>query len=175
MQEELEQLREVRRRESVQAQEDQQELKVVRHRCNQLEGEKALRQGWASVRVFLLNYHVGRADVPFPKKNPDEVVERLSNELEGLRTEVDALSWLNDRLLAAKKLDDNLIRDFGTRLKENKRAHRETVKQLAAVRGAFLRSFAMHTFTLPPFIQLFRKYSYVGPTRARLKVSFRRL
>ncbi|PPQ72071.1 hypothetical protein CVT26_006706 [Gymnopilus dilepis] len=123
MQEELEQLREARRRETVQAQEDQEELRIARHRCNQLEAEKALRQGWAS-------------------KNPNEVVEQLSNELEGLRTEVDALSWLNDRLLAAKKSDDNLIRDFGTRLKENKRAQRETVKQLAAVRAlsqVFLR------------------------------------
>ena len=111
----------------------------------------------------------------FSKKNPNEVVEQLSNELEGLRTEVDALSWLNDRLLAAKKSDDNLIRDFGTRLKENKRAQRETVKQLAAVRGAFLRSLNMHIFALFPLIQLFRKYFYAGPTWARLKVTFRRL
>ena len=53
MQQELDELRDLRRREALQAQEDREELSIFRDRCARLEEENELRQG--SVIIIYLS------------------------------------------------------------------------------------------------------------------------
>lgn len=60
MQRELEDLKEVRQRETRQAEEDREELIIFRDRCNKLEEENELRQGRVIILLCLHLLYVWR-------------------------------------------------------------------------------------------------------------------
>jgi len=117
LQKELDELREVRQREkernAFRAREDEDELRILRDRCERLEEERAHRQG-----------------------EPDtEIVDQLRSDMEGLLLELNDLSRRNDELMTAKDSDLVVIRDLDQQLKDYKRKYEQAKTELRNVKA----------------------------------------
>lgn len=117
LQKELDSMREdaqrSREREVRRAHQDEEELQILRERCEQLEDEHASG--------------VSGADV--------EVVEQLRSDMEGLIAEVSDLSRRNDELMTSKDSDLIVIRDLDVQLKEYKRKYEQAKTELRSVKA----------------------------------------
>ncbi|KAI0042955.1 hypothetical protein FA95DRAFT_1524753 [Auriscalpium vulgare] len=118
MQKELDDLREEREhnreREARRTREDEEELAILRERCDRLEEE---RDSGAA----------GGADA--------ELVEQLRADMEGLIAEVSDLSRRNDELMTSKDSDLIVIRDLDAQLKEYKRKYEQAKTELRSVKA----------------------------------------
>ncbi|KAG6857734.1 hypothetical protein H0H87_004150 [Tephrocybe sp. NHM501043] len=116
LQKELDELREIRMRESERAtrrsQEDEEELRILRDRCETLEEERENRQGETDV----------------------EVVNQLRLDMEGLLSELGDLARRNDELMTAKDSDLVVIRDLDHQLKDYKRKYEQAKTELRSVK-----------------------------------------
>ncbi|OAX41205.1 hypothetical protein K503DRAFT_685940 [Rhizopogon vinicolor AM-OR11-026] len=117
MQRELDDLRDLRAREKEReirrAQADEEELQILRDRCERLEEER--------------NSGVGIDN--------SEIIEQLRADLEGLIAELSDLSRRNDELMTAKDSDLTVIRDLDSQLKEYKRKYEQAKTELRSVKA----------------------------------------
>jgi chromosome segregation ATPase len=141
LQRELDDLRDTRQREmdkeARRAQEDEDELRILRDRCERLEEERE-------------NAPVGGGADP-------EIVDQLRNDMEGLLMELGDLSSRNDELMAAKDADLVTIRDLDSQLKDYKRKYEQAKTELRSVKGTC--SSCVY-FTQLTVLQQRRNYSY---------------
>ncbi|KAF9017999.1 hypothetical protein BDZ89DRAFT_1165453 [Hymenopellis radicata] len=118
LQKELEDLRETRQREKERearrAQQDEDELQILRDRCEVLEQDRETRGSG----------HAG-----------PEVIEQLNADMTGLLTELDQLSRRNEELMTAKDSDLIVIRDLDLQLKEYKRKYEQAKTELRSVKA----------------------------------------
>ncbi|KAL6304991.1 hypothetical protein BKA93DRAFT_731941 [Sparassis latifolia] len=112
VQQELNTLREDRTREkgieARRAREDEEEMQILRDRCERLEAE-----------------HEGR----------EQLLDQLRSDMEGLLTELSDLSRRNDELMTAKDSDLVIIRDLDSQLKEYKRKYEQAKTELRSVKA----------------------------------------
>ncbi|KAH9048454.1 hypothetical protein EDB84DRAFT_1457065 [Lactarius hengduanensis] len=117
LQKELDSMREdaqrSREREARRAQQDEEELQILRERCERLEEEHTSGMNGADV----------------------EVVEQLRSDMEGLIIEVTDLSRRNDELMTSKDSDLVVIRDLDVQLKEYKRKYEQAKTELRSVKA----------------------------------------
>ncbi|KAH7883156.1 hypothetical protein F5I97DRAFT_1939003 [Phlebopus sp. FC_14] len=117
LQKELDDLRDLRarerERETKRVQADEEELQILRDRCERLEEE---REGT-----------LGRDD--------GESVEQLRSDMESLMTELAELGRRNDELMTAKDADLVVIRDLDNQLKEYKRKYEQAKTELRSVKA----------------------------------------
>ncbi|EMD33042.1 hypothetical protein CERSUDRAFT_126237 [Gelatoporia subvermispora B] len=115
LQQELEALREDRTRDqeiaSRRSLEDEDELQILRERCERLEAEGG----------------GGQTD-------PD-ILDQLRSDMEGLMEELSELSRRNDELMASKDSDLALIRELDSQLKEYKRKYEQAKTELRSVKA----------------------------------------
>ncbi|KAJ6593607.1 hypothetical protein B0H19DRAFT_976500 [Mycena capillaripes] len=118
LQRELDEARETRQREkereALRAQEDEDELRILRERCERLEEERE-------------SAPVGGAD--------PEIVDQLRTDMEGLLGELGDLSRRNDELMTAKDADLAVIRDLDNQLKDYKRKYEQAKTELRSVKA----------------------------------------
>ncbi|EPQ54975.1 hypothetical protein GLOTRDRAFT_76278 [Gloeophyllum trabeum ATCC 11539] len=118
LQRELRELREDRAREkdmeARRAREDEEELHILRERCERLEEERANGGG-------------GGAD--------PEIIDQLRADMEGLMAELTDLSRRNDELMNAKDSDLAVIRDLDAQVKEYKRKYEQAKTELRSVKA----------------------------------------
>ncbi|KAI0941809.1 hypothetical protein AcW1_003600 [Taiwanofungus camphoratus] len=116
LQRELESLREERTREkdftARRAKEDEEELQILRERCETLEAERA---GGGQVN--------------------SDILDQLRSDMEGLMTELSDLSRRNDELMTAKDSDLVVIHDLDLQLKEYKRKYEQAKTELRSVKA----------------------------------------
>lgn len=117
LQQELEELREMRQRdkerESRRMQDESDELTILRRRVEELEREKESMQMQADPNM----------------------VEQLRSDMEGLVMELNDLSKRNDELLAARENDLNVIRDLDAQMKEYKRKYEMAKTELRNIKA----------------------------------------
>ncbi|KIP03709.1 hypothetical protein PHLGIDRAFT_31670 [Phlebiopsis gigantea 11061_1 CR5-6] len=115
LQTELDQLREDHARErdlaARRARQDEEELQILRDRCERLEAGG------------------GGGDVD------PEILDQLRSDMEGLMTELADLSRRNDELITAKDSDLIVIRDLDAQLKEYKRKYEQSKTELRSVKA----------------------------------------
>ncbi|KAG6381880.1 hypothetical protein JVT61DRAFT_495 [Boletus reticuloceps] len=117
LQKELDELRELRAREKERemkrAQNDEEELQILRDRLERLEDERggALSQ------------------------DDSEMIEQLRSDMDGLMTELSDLGRRNDELMTAKDADLAVIRDLNNQLKEYKRKYELAKTELRSVKA----------------------------------------
>jgi chromosome segregation ATPase len=113
---ELDDLKETRtkekEREARRAQEDEDELHILKERCEMLESERADHNG---------------AD--------PEILEQLRSDMEGLLSELSDLSRRNDELMHTKDSDLIIIRDLDAQMKDYKRKYEQAKTELRSVKG----------------------------------------
>ncbi|KAK7057473.1 hypothetical protein R3P38DRAFT_2841197 [Favolaschia claudopus] len=118
LQREIDELRETRQREKERetrrAQDDEDEIRILRERCETLEEERE-------------NAPVGGAD--------PEIVDQLRNDMEGLLTELGDLSRRNDELMSARDADLIQIRELDNQMKEYKRKYEQAKTELRSVKS----------------------------------------
>ncbi|KDQ55017.1 hypothetical protein JAAARDRAFT_195904 [Jaapia argillacea MUCL 33604] len=118
LQKELDEVKEDRARDkelaSRRVREDEEELQILRDRCERLETERA--SGGS-----------GGADF--------EMVEQLRSDMEGLMIELTDLSRRNDELLNAKESDLTVIHDLDLQVKEYKRKYELAKTELRSVKA----------------------------------------
>ncbi|CAK5265603.1 unnamed protein product [Mycena citricolor] len=112
LQRELDELQSARQREQEQAQKDEEEIRSLRERCEELE------QGQSGG---------GGAD--------PEVVEQLREDMQGLLAELGDLSSQNDELLSAKDADALMIRDLEAQAKDYKRKYEQAKTELRSFKA----------------------------------------
>ncbi|KAH7907886.1 hypothetical protein BJ138DRAFT_1116316 [Hygrophoropsis aurantiaca] len=117
LQKELEDLRELRtrekEREARRVQDDEDELQILRDRCERLEQEREGGHG----------------------RDDPEIIDQLRSDMEGLMTELSDLSRRNDELMTAKDSDLIVIRDLDNQLKEYKRKYEQAKTELRSVKA----------------------------------------
>ncbi|KAF9460746.1 hypothetical protein BDZ94DRAFT_1265413 [Collybia nuda] len=117
LQKELDDLREVHQIEinqgAARAREDEEQLRILRERCEMYEDEKQ-------------NQH-SEAD--------PEMVDQLRADVEGLLAELGDLSHRNDELMAAKDSDLIVIRELDGQLKDYKRKYEQAKTELRNVKA----------------------------------------
>ncbi|KAH8087889.1 hypothetical protein BXZ70DRAFT_540058 [Cristinia sonorae] len=115
LQTELDQLRESHSRDrdaaARRAREDEEELQILRERCERLEV-----QGGGG------------------NHDPD-LLEQLRSDMEGLMSELGDLSRRNDELMAAKDADHVVIREMDAQLKEYKRKYEQAKTELRSMKA----------------------------------------
>ncbi|KIY54002.1 hypothetical protein FISHEDRAFT_32248 [Fistulina hepatica ATCC 64428] len=118
LQKEHEELKEVRQREKERetrrAHDDEDELQILRDRCEKLEEEKKDRGDSGA---------------------SDELVDQLRNDMEGLLSELQDLSKRNDELMTAKDADLGVIRNLDQQLKEYKRKYEQAKTELRSIKA----------------------------------------
>jgi len=132
---ELEEMREDRERsydmEARRAREDEDELQILRERCERLEEERA--NGTSAVRVRFFCRIFDSHSISF-QADP-EVIDQLRSDMEGLLSEVSDLSRRNDELMTSKDSDLVVIRDLDAQLKEYKRKYEQAKTELRSTKG----------------------------------------
>ncbi|KZT19829.1 hypothetical protein NEOLEDRAFT_1141535 [Neolentinus lepideus HHB14362 ss-1] len=117
LQKELRELREDRSRdkemEARRAREDDEELQILRERCERLEEERVNGGGGAD----------------------PEMIDQLRSDMEGLMAELTDLSRRNDELMNAKDSDLAVIRDLDMQVKEYKRKYEQAKTELRSVKA----------------------------------------
>ena len=147
MQRELEELREDRARDkdlaSRRSREDEDELRILRERCERLEAQNGMQ-----VRIYSFPPYVHTTNSVikqiFKQSDPD-ILEQLRADMENLMIELTDLSRRNDELMTAKDSDLIVIRDLDTQLKEYKRKYEQAKTELRNVKGMFSLSFPYFT------------------------------
>lgn len=138
LQKELDELREVRQREkereSLRAQEDEDEINNLRDRCDRLEEERENQQGDVCGPI---SYPFSETDRIILQADM-EMVDQLRSDMEGLLSELDDLARRNDDLMAEKDSDTNTIRDLDLQLKDYKRKYEQAKTELRSVKGSFI-------------------------------------
>ncbi|KAG9311997.1 hypothetical protein JVU11DRAFT_7269 [Chiua virens] len=116
LQKELDEVRDLRSREKERemkrAQNDEEELQILRDRLEHLEDE-----------------HGGGLS-----RGDNEMIEQLSSDMEGLMAELADLGRRNDELMTAKDADLAVIRDLDNQLKEYKRKYELAKTELRSVK-----------------------------------------
>ena len=134
LQKELDELRRDRERDSRRAREDEEELQILRERCERLEEER--RAPASGVRLSLSPpLCVCAFTDTLGKKSDPEILDQLRTDMEGLLTELSELSRRNDELMTAKDSDLIVIHDLDTQLKEYKRKYEQAKTELRSVKG----------------------------------------
>ncbi|KAL4071264.1 hypothetical protein V8B97DRAFT_1962186 [Scleroderma yunnanense] len=114
---ELDEARELRtrerERESKRIQGDEEELRILRDRCERLEGE----------------HHGDPAHVD------NDLIEQLRSDMVSLVAELTDLGRRNDELMTAKEADLVVIRDLDSQLKEYKRRYEQAKTELRSVKA----------------------------------------
>ncbi|KIK80426.1 hypothetical protein PAXRUDRAFT_833539 [Paxillus rubicundulus Ve08.2h10] len=114
---ELDELRELRAREKEReikrAQHDEEELQILRDRCESLEEERESGPGMGD----------------------HEMMEQLRSDMEGLMAELTDLGRRNDELMTAKDADLVIIRDLDNQSKEYKRKYEQAKNELRSVKA----------------------------------------
>ncbi|KAG1871839.1 hypothetical protein DFJ58DRAFT_713783 [Suillus subalutaceus] len=100
-------------REARRAQADEEELQILRDRCERLEEERSSGFGIDN----------------------SEIIEQLRSDMEGLMSELSDLSRRNDELMTAKDSDLTVIRDLDSQLKEYKRKYEQAKTELRSVKA----------------------------------------
>ncbi|KIJ15449.1 hypothetical protein PAXINDRAFT_168952 [Paxillus involutus ATCC 200175] len=117
LQKELDELRELRAREKERemkrAQDDEEELQILRDRCESLEEEREIGPG----------------------RGDHEMMEQLRSDMEGLMAELIDLGRRNDELMTAKDADLAVIRDLDNQSKEYKRKYEQAKNELRSVKA----------------------------------------
>ncbi|KAF8141300.1 hypothetical protein EV363DRAFT_1150957 [Boletus edulis] len=117
LQKELDELRELRAREKERemkrAQNDEEELQILRDRLERLEDERG--------GAFSLD--------------DSEMIEQLRSDMDSLMTELSDLGRRNDELMTAKDADLAVIRDLNNQLKEYKRKYELAKTELRSVKA----------------------------------------
>ncbi|KAG6333822.1 hypothetical protein ID866_5270 [Astraeus odoratus] len=117
LQKELDEVRELRarerERESKRAREDEEELQILRDRCECLEQEHSEGSGTVD----------------------NELIEQLRSDMENLMIELSDLGRRNDELMTAKEADLAIIRDLDVQLKEYKRRYEQAKTELRSVKA----------------------------------------
>lgn len=117
LQKELDDAKELRQREKERearrAKEDEEELEILRSRCEKLEEERENRATSADAVV----------------------VEQLRSDMEGLIAELSDLSRRNDELMTAKDSDQALIRDLDNQMKDYKRKYEAAKTELRSMKA----------------------------------------
>ncbi|KAG1742453.1 hypothetical protein EDB19DRAFT_1701134 [Suillus lakei] len=117
LQRELDDIRDLRAREKERevrrAQADEEELQILRDRCERLEEERSSGFGIDN----------------------SEIIEQLRADMEGLMSELSDLSRRNDELMTAKDSDLIVIRDLDSQLKEYKRKYEQAKTELRSVKA----------------------------------------
>ncbi|KAG6879161.1 hypothetical protein C0992_004694 [Termitomyces sp. T32_za158] len=117
LQKELDELQETRLREAERAtrraQDDEDELRILRDRCEALEEER--------------QNHQGETDM--------EVVNQLRSDMEGLLSELGDLSRRNEELMTAKDSDLVIISDLNHQLRDYKRKYEQAKTELRNVKA----------------------------------------
>ncbi|KAG1818053.1 uncharacterized protein BJ212DRAFT_1479880 [Suillus subaureus] len=117
LQRELDDIRDLRtrekEREARRAQADEEELQILRDRCERLEEERSSGFGIDN----------------------SEIIEQLRSDMEGLMSELSDLSRRNDELMTAKDSDLTVIRDLDSQLKEYKRKYEQAKTELRSVKA----------------------------------------
>jgi cell division septum initiation protein DivIVA len=117
LQRELDDIRDLRAREkdreARRAQADEEELQILRERCERLEEERSSGFGIDN----------------------GEIIEQLRADMEGLMSELSDLSRRNDELMTAKDSDLTVIRDLDSQLKEYKRKYEQAKTELRSVKA----------------------------------------
>ncbi|KAG0694752.1 hypothetical protein DFH29DRAFT_307838 [Suillus ampliporus] len=117
LQRELDDLRDLRvrekEREARRSQADEEELQILRDRCERLEEERSFGVGIDN----------------------SEIIEQLRADMEGLMIELGDLSRRNDELMTAKDSDLTVIRDLDSQLKEYKRKYEQAKTELRSVKA----------------------------------------
>jgi len=117
LQKELEELREDRARdrelETRRRQQDEDELQILRQRCEELEEERSTGQGGAD----------------------PQIVDQLRTDMEGLMVELSDLSRRNDELMMGKDADLAVIQNLDSQLKEYKRKYEQAKTELRSVKA----------------------------------------
>ncbi|KAG2131707.1 uncharacterized protein EDB93DRAFT_1311288 [Suillus bovinus] len=116
LQRELDDIRDLRarekEREARRVQADEEELQILRDRCERLEEERSSGFGIDN----------------------SEIIEQLRSDMEGLMSELSDLSRRNDELMTAKDSDLTVIRDLDSQLKEYKRKYEQAKTELRSVK-----------------------------------------
>ncbi|TFK23690.1 cell polarity protein [Coprinopsis marcescibilis] len=115
LQRDLDELKETRQRdrerEARRTQDDEEEIQILRDRCEELESQRGA---------------LGEAD--------KDIVDQLQNDMEGLILELGNLSRRNDELMTAKDSDLAVIRDLDAQLKEYKRKYEQAKTELRSIK-----------------------------------------
>jgi hypothetical protein len=134
LQKELEELREDRARdrdrEHGRRQEHEEELQILRDRCETLEEER----GNAGVSVpFSSAYSLSHQSI---KADP-QLLRQLQSDMQGLMEELTELSRRNDELMTAKDADLVIIRDLDAQCKDYKRKYELAKTELRGLKGSY--------------------------------------
>ncbi|KAL1681811.1 hypothetical protein EV122DRAFT_260348 [Schizophyllum commune] len=95
---------------------DEEELQILRDRCERLEEERERGGGGG-----------GGAD--------PEIIDQLRSDMEGLMAELEDLQRRNDELMTAKDSDLGVIRELDSQLKEYKRKYEQAKTELRSVKA----------------------------------------
>lgn len=133
LQKELDDVLETRQREKERevrrVQQDEEELQILRDRCEVLEQERENQGGMVGVE-FQCSSQIANSQQADP-----EVIDQLNADMQGLLTELNQLSRRNEELMTAKDSDLNVIRDLDNQLKEYKRKYEQAKTELRSVKG----------------------------------------
>lgn len=133
LQKELDDAKELRQRErereARRAKEDEEELQILRDRCEKLEEDR--ETGSTVVGAELIPMLIK----PLPPQADASIVEQLRSDMESLIVELNDLSKRNDELMTAKDSDLIVIRDLDNQLKEYKRKYELAKTELRSVKG----------------------------------------
>ena len=136
LQKELEELREDRARdrdrEHRRQQEYEEELQILRDRCETLEAERA--NGGDGVSVFLFpDFRFSHKSI---KADP-QLLRQLQSDMQGLMEELTELSRRNDELMTAKDADLAVIHDLDAQCKDYKRKYEMAKTELRGLKGSY--------------------------------------
>jgi protein SPA2 len=164
LQKELDELKETRQREkereSRRVRQDEEELQILRDRCEKLEQDRENQRG--IVCIFRLSW-ISIALTFFLQMADPDIIDQLRGDIQGLMLELGDLSRRNDELMTAKDSDLIVIRDLNEQLKEYKRKYEQAKTELRSVKGW---SHLLRLRVL--FITFFCSYITAVPTSAQI-------
>ena len=138
LQKELEELQEDRARdrdrEHMRQQEHEEELQILRDRCETLEAERDNGESGVSV---LLSPFPSIDSYPSIKADP-QFLRQLQSDMQGLVEELTELSRRNDELMTGKDADLAVIRDLDAQCKDYKRKYELAKTELRGLKGSCL-------------------------------------
>ena len=164
LQKELEELREDRardrEREHKRQQEYEEELQILRDRCETLEAERNNGGGGVSVLLFSF-YGLTHQSI---KADP-QLLRQLQSDIQGLMEELTELSRRNDELMTAKDADLTVIRDLDTQCKDYKRKYELAKTELRGVKGSCSSMPTKRTVLLKPCIHVATSQLFLQPPK----------
>ena len=123
-----------REMEHMRQQEHEEELQILRDRCETLEAERD--NGGSGVSV-LLSPFPSTDSYPSIKADP-QFLRQLQSDMQGLVEELTELSRRNDELMTGKDADLAVIRDLDAQCKDYKRKYELAKTELRGLKGSCL-------------------------------------